>query len=327
MKIVLYVLSFLAIGGTLLPSMRNKYWFIRNQAYFRAYYLSFHLIFLLLYSFFFDFDYLLGILSFFHVITAFISFRSIRPYLIWHKKRVPDSANDDSGIPLKILIYNVLLSNTNYQALLDLVEVDQPDAILLLEPGKAWDAGIEQLYQTYDSTIKELKENTYGIIFLSKIPFADGKVNHFVSEETPSIEVKVKVGGREIRIYGLHPKPPIPGEQKTSVPKDLELMLAARRVISHSDRDLDIMVGDLNDVGWSRISKKFREVAGLLDPRVGRGFFATFPTYLPLRIPIDHIFCSPGFSLISIHRHKNIGSDHFPVSVTFSIPSNISERA
>ena len=42
----------------------------------------------------------------------------------------------------------------------------------------------------------------------------------------------------------------------------------------------------------------------------------TFPADFPfLRWPLDYIFVSPGFELISMKRFGNIGSDHLPVSV------------
>lgn len=254
-----------------------------------------------------------------HLGCAFFIYKVIKPYFIFSTPSVPDAPKGKQGEQLKILVFNVLLSNTNYEAFIELVSNDRPDTILLLEPGKAWDDNLSVVYREYPHIIKKIQEDTYGIIFMSRIPFDESKINHFVTERTPSTEVLIKMGDRRVRIFGIHPEPPAPGEQKTSMPKDLEILLTARRIISYDDRELDILVGDLNDVGWSHISRKFREVTDMQDPREGRGFYATFPTYLPFRIPIDHVFCSPGLDLVELKMHDNIGSDHLPFSATFSL--------
>jgi endonuclease/exonuclease/phosphatase (EEP) superfamily protein YafD len=75
-----------------------------------------------------------------------------------------------------------------------------------------------------------------------------------------------------------------------------------------------IVAGDLNDVAWSRTTHLFQRTGGLLDPRVGRGFFNTFDTRSRLtRVPLDHVFASRHFLLVELRRLPDIGSDHFPI--------------
>jgi endonuclease/exonuclease/phosphatase (EEP) superfamily protein YafD len=78
-------------------------------------------------------------------------------------------------------------------------------------------------------------------------------------------------------------------------------------------------MGDLNDVAWSRTNYLFQDISGLLDPRVGRGFYHTFHAEHPLfRVPLDHFFHSNHFRLVDFRRLGYFGSDHFPVYLKLS---------
>lgn len=84
----------------------------------------------------------------------------------------------------------------------------------------------------------------------------------------------------------------------------------------HDDGHASIVDGDLNDVAWSRTTSKFQRLAKALNPRRGRGFYATFHAdYWIARWPIDHLFHTKEFSTATLEVLPHIGSDHFPVFV------------
>jgi endonuclease/exonuclease/phosphatase (EEP) superfamily protein YafD len=89
-----------------------------------------------------------------------------------------------------------------------------------------------------------------------------------------------------------------------------------------------IVAGDINDVPWSRNTRLFCSVSGLLDPRIGRGPLPTFPVnFSLLRFPLDHVFLSPEFRLIDFRRGPDLGSDHYPVFLKVSFePTLASEQ-
>ncbi len=81
-----------------------------------------------------------------------------------------------------------------------------------------------------------------------------------------------------------------------------------------------IAAGDFNDVAWSDTSRTFKHVGEYLDPRIGRGFYASFDADKPyLRFPIDQFFVTPDVAVVSIERLGYIGSDHFPMAATIRL--------
>src|SRR5690606_17596553 len=103
----------------------------------------------------------------------------------------------------------------------------------------------------------------------------------------------------------------------SSVQRDAELVVVARK-IRHKEHPI-VVAGDLNDVAWSYTTRLFQEISGMLDPRVGRGFYNTFDARRwYLRYPLDHVFHTRDFRLVELRILPFIGSDHFPVFVRLS---------
>lgn len=240
-----------------------------------------------------------------------------------YPKQVQSARNCSPGRQFSLLSINVLMTNRDYPALLRLVEHRQPDVLLLLETDADWEEAVEPLGRHYPYRLAEALPNTYGLILMSRLAMA-GRIRHRLQAAIPSADALLRLrDGSEIRLHALHPEPPLPGDD--SGERDAELVMVGRDV--RDEGRATVVVGDLNDVAWSRTSQLFRKVAGARDPRVGRGLYPTFNARYPLlRWPLDHLFVSPHFELMQIDVLPDIGSDHFPIFFRLCLKDDASER-
>ncbi len=239
----------------------------------------------------------------------------IFPYTIFAKKQVLSFKGNDPDTIISVLVSNVLTTNRKYEKLLDLIKRKQPDIVLTLESDKIWENKLKFLEKTHPFTVKIPQDNLYGMHLYSKLKLEEIEVKYLIKDDIPSIHGYVRMNNRaKIKIHALHPKPPSPTEDYTSTNRDAELLLVGKDV--KKDNESVLVFGDLNDVAWSRTTRLFQKLSGLLDPRIGRGFYNTFHAdYHLLRWPLDHVFHTNDFTLIELSRLENIGSDHFPMFI------------
>ena len=243
--------------------------------------------------------------------------KMVLPYTFMWKKQVKTVAKTELQLECQIslIVSNVLTPNTQYHLLLQQIRKHQPDLILTLESDADWEQALSVLEDDYPYRVAVPLDNLYGMHLYSRLALKDIDVKFILSDEIPSIHATVILrSGQPVQLYCLHPKPPSPTEAKDSTLRDAELLIVGDQI-----KDLDescIVMGDLNDVAWSRTTRLFQRISGLLDPRVGRHFVNTFHADYPLlRWSLDHVFHSRDFALVQMQRLPHIGSDHFPVYV------------
>jgi endonuclease/exonuclease/phosphatase (EEP) superfamily protein YafD len=318
-KIVLYVFSVFALVAILLPLIKKDHWTFRIFDYPRlqklfiiaaliVIWLSFYREFILWYDMA-----LFGLLCVSFLYLGYL----ILPFTPLGKKMIKRS-KDKSKKTLNVLVSNVYQYNTGYAKLLQLVEDRNPDVIFLLETDEKWKKAVEPIKKDYPYSIEVAIDNTYGLLFYSRLEITNHEINYLIDKEVPSIIADVAFDNETVRIYGVHPAPPVPSESSHSTDRDAELLIVGKRAKKHSGPCM--VIGDLNDVAWSYTTELFLKISGLLDPRRGRGLYSTFHAkHLLLRWPLDHFFVSSHFNLVAIKVEKNIGSDHFPISICLNL--------
>lgn len=327
LSIVQLSVSWFFIIAVLLPFVRNDYWVFRILEYPR--YQKFVICSLVLFTYAYnnELDTTWGLITFVLLVLCvlYLAYK-IFPYTWLAKKEMKRITGGDPQNQVKIFSANVYQDNQRYQKLIAQIRRWDPDVIMLLETDRTWEREMDILLQQYPHYLKEPLENTYGLLFYSRFPITEGRILYLVENDVPSIEAILQLpSGHLVKVWGLHPKPPVPGEDSRSTAKDKEIMKVALKV--RKEKLPAIVMGDFNDVAWSHITELFRKTSGILDPRIGRGFYSTFSAnYWFLRFPLDYVFCSAHFGVIKMKRLKHNGSDHFPMFSHFEFQPALKDQ-
>ena len=266
----------------------------------------------------------------FSALTATLGYqlRMVLPYTVIWKDEVKSAKETAAGTTnqLKIMVSNVLSTNNQTQKLIALVNQKQPDILITLETDEKWQQALSVIEADYPYTVKVPLDNLYGMHLYSKLELINPEVKYLMVDDIPSIHTQLRLqSGRVIWLYCLHPMPPSPTEADKSTTRDAELLMVGRHI--KENNQTAILAGDLNDVAWSKTTRRFQRISGLLDPRIGRHFINTFHVDYPfLRWALDHIFHSACFTLVDMKRMPSIGSDHFPVLTTLQYEPEVTSE-
>jgi endonuclease/exonuclease/phosphatase (EEP) superfamily protein YafD len=279
MEIVLAIVSGILILSVFLSLIKNDFWIFKILEYPRLQKLFLIIVVLTFWFFYLPIEKLFYQILFGGLVLSMIYLLyKIWPYTRLAKKEMIKVRSTDPDNELKIFAANVLQENEQYNSMLNQIKSADADMVFLLETNKAWGDAMEELKEKYSYHLLCPLENTYGLLFYSRLELEDAKINFLVKSELPSIEaVVILPSGAKVKIWGLHPEPPVPGESLYSTAKDKELMKVALKAKECAMPQ--IVFGDLNDVAWSHTTELFRKTSELLDPRRGRGFYSTFSAH------------------------------------------------
>ena len=250
----------------------------------------------------------------------------ILPFTPFWRKQVAHN-HGEGWATLSLIVVNVLMENRESDRLLAILREHDPDVVLALETDQWWCQRLRQLTPHYPHRVEIPIDNTYGMALYAKPPLLEPQTLYRLEQRVPSIRAKLQLEpGRLVELWAVHPAPPAPQWTLTSTPRDAELVLVAREIEKRPQeaRYPAVVAGDLNDVAWSHTTRLFLRLSGLLDPRVGRGFYNSFDATRPyLRWPLDHVFHSPEWALRRLERLPAFGSDHFPILIELGLKPGI----
>lgn len=228
---------------------------------------------------------------------------------------------------LRLLSLNVQAGNRNGEAVLEAVRMADADIVLLLETDAWWDAQIAKLYDRYPNHMASQPRaaHYYGMQVLSRLPLSGTDMVYLFDEATPTLETSMTLrDGSSVRLLGLHPRPPLSEPQPTTL---RDGSIAAMAKVASASAAPVIMAGDMNATPWSDIVRLAKRVGHLADPRVGRGFIASFDADSSwMRWPLDHILAQDAFQLLAFERLAAVGSDHYPMAATLCLSTDAATR-
>ncbi len=318
-KMLFYIFSCLLIVASLIPLNQNPHWFIRFFEFGKVQ--LFQLVFiicLLGLIFIKNKDVLFVVTLSLNILVLLFHGKDLFPYTKLHS--IPNKTKTDlCSKTIRIISANIYQDNTSFERFNNLIKKYNPDIFITMESNKTWENALSHFDSTYPFQIKVALENTYGIHLFSRLKIISHQVHYFVADDIPSIEAKIESeDGFLFNLFGIHPPPPSPTEEENAKERDGELLSVAKVVKLKTEPC--VVVGDFNNVAWAKSSLLFRKASELIDARIGRGLFSTFPAkYRFLRFPIDLFFHSTDVFVEELKTLEYFGSDHFPIYSSFHI--------
>lgn len=319
------ILTVLLLILTILPKIQHSHWIFRVPEFGKIQ-ITYFILFTMLLGFivadqsqyFWYYQGLLFLMLIHHSVIL-VKYTPLYPIKKYTQKY-------QSSEKLHFISANVYQFNKEYERFIQLIEKYRPEMFLTMESNGDWEKALRPLEKDYPYQHKVTLENTYGMHFYSKIEIENSQTHYFVADDIPSIEAHLKTkNGFSFVFFGVHPPPPSPTEEETSKERDGDLLSTAKRVIEI--KKPVIVVGDFNNVAWSKSSILFRKTSHLIDPRIGRSFVSTFHAkYRLLRFPIDLMFHSEEIFIEDLKTLENFGSDHLPVYCEFFIDHKQDEK-
>ena len=234
------------------------------------------------------------------------------PYTPLHPVQVQSAGDCAPEDGLSLVVANLREGNHGAARFLEEVRHARPDLVFVAEVDPYWVEALRPLHEDYLNRVLHPRDDFWGLALYARVGLVEPEIRHLLTGYVPSLRTGLRLGsGAVVEFHGLHPKPPTP-RQGTGL-RDAELLLTAEA--ARAGGRPAVVGGDLNAAAWSTITGLMQRIGGLLDPRVGRGFFLTFPTWVPapLRFPIDHVLFTPEFRLRAVKVLPDIGSDHLPL--------------
>ena len=229
---------------------------------------------------------------------------------------LPFSVADGDEGDIKLLHANVLASNDSSLRFIALLRKESPDIVVMQEATPRWMNSIGEIDALYPYKVVEARDDPFGIAMYSKFPFDSISVVDAAPLGYPEIVVTAIVGRDRLNIISSHPMPPIGATNYDARNQQLE---GVARLSGRTPGPL-VIVGDLNISMWASHYRKLENESELRNARRGFGIEPTWPLFLPIAmIPIDHILVSGDIAVTNFETAADIGSDHYPVVVSFRL--------
>jgi endonuclease/exonuclease/phosphatase (EEP) superfamily protein YafD len=224
----------------------------------------------------------------------------------------PQVTNIDNYQPLKVISYNVLWSNKNYEQAIALINQEQPDIAVFQEAIPPWAKQLSVLKANYPYHIgaKKLEIEVY-----SKLPLTNTEIKLYGTYRGLVIS-DLKISNRQIKFIATHAYPQLYYGQEGWQIRNDHLENGIGEYVKNLEQSV-IIAGDLNVSMWSPFYRSLIKRSGLHNARQGFGILPTqsgiSPQFAIFSAPIDHCLVSSDIQVKNFRLGRHIGSDHLPI--------------
>jgi endonuclease/exonuclease/phosphatase (EEP) superfamily protein YafD len=219
-----------------------------------------------------------------------------------------------TGPTLRVVSQNVFTHNTNYQAVFDLVEREDPDILFLIESNQRWQREMAPLEATYPFTLHIPSRSNFGLSVYAKEPWSAIEVARFGRAQLPSLVLHLDTPEGPVQLIATHTVPPI--NPNYSALRNEHLVELGEWIAASALPTL--LVGDLNTTPWSPAFHDLVRAGYLQNTQRGYGISPTWTLHNLPGIPIDHALVTRGVAIGDRRTGPQIGSDHRAVIVDFA---------
>jgi endonuclease/exonuclease/phosphatase (EEP) superfamily protein YafD len=231
-------------------------------------------------------------------------------------RRIQPHAPPSTQRNLKVIEFNAWKMNDDPARVAQWLAQENPDVAVIIEPTSALQK------QIVGATGMHMFEGSGALIFTREKPVAERVA--WDARELPGAPTELTwvdlpgPDGRPFSVMGVHTGWPIPARQAWGQGRKMAAVLQTL------DRTRVIFVGDFNSTQWS-----FRQRAVDASFAIERRDHAilTWPARLPMArswpfpvpfLSIDHAYAGPYWKTVRIARGPRMGSDHYPLVMTFA---------
>ena len=214
---------------------------------------------------------------------------------------------------VRVMSFNLLSDNTNYDAVIDFIADQSPDVVVLHEASRPWEEALAAADLGYEITRGRTEDLIFGSLVLA-MPGSQVQSFGFQVSDPRAIEVVLPSG---VAVLGIHPLAPFPDDQTERRRFQFEFagLWAASR------EGPKVIVGDFNASPWSDPFRRLRTDTGLRNSQAGYGLELSYPADANplLQVSIDHLLHSPDLVVADRRLGPPLGSDHLPLVVDLSL--------
>jgi endonuclease/exonuclease/phosphatase (EEP) superfamily protein YafD len=260
---------------------------------------------------------------------ALINAATLIPYITTAKPINVDSPK------IRAVSINLDYRNSSYEKAVSFISQSQPQLLILGDLSERWEDGLREtlaefpyfirlkyaeayfIEENFMEPFREiLKKHKISLGLFSKLPFESRKLGQVETYPTPYVMAQFKFNEKPFTLLGAHLM--IPASNVLSKTRNKQITFLTQKI--QSIKQPTVLLGDLNITPWSPFFKDFIQKTGLNEARKEFGISPTWPTgFASLQIPIDHSLTSNRIIVHSFRLGPDIGSDHFPLILDFSL--------